>query len=263
MRGAECPHRRSRTSFSLSNSTTRAAALAAKNFASKQQLDESTAALHKAEAGLELAAADSTRRTRPDPTKEERAIADAKVALAEAAGADLEAKLAKTTLVAPTDGVIGLMVAELGEMIAPGQSVMTMTPGTNAGSPSRSERTVSTASPSGEAKIALRTARGPHRGARHGTAASRRIRGLARGPRGRRPRPQQLSPPRRPYRRGTGAGAGNDRVGGAQGRCFAIGHASSLVTLEAWRRIISGARHLRDECVRLPSAWRSPLDAAD
>ena len=43
------------------------------------------------------------------PTAEERAIAEAKVVYAEAALADIEAKLAKTTLVAPVDGVVSLL----------------------------------------------------------------------------------------------------------------------------------------------------------
>jgi multidrug resistance efflux pump len=62
------------------------------------------------------------------PTKEERAIADAQVAYAKAALADIEAKLAKATLVAPVDGVVTLLVAEPGEIVSPGQSVLTLAP---------------------------------------------------------------------------------------------------------------------------------------
>jgi HlyD family secretion protein len=103
----------------------RAAILASRQFASKQQLDESTAALGKAEANLALLKAIHAQSV-AGPTNEERAIAEAKVALADAAIADLEAQLAKTTLVAPVDGVVGLLVAELGEAISPGQPVMTL-----------------------------------------------------------------------------------------------------------------------------------------
>jgi len=46
--------------------------------------------------------------------------------LADAIIAVLEAKLAKTTLVARIDGVVGLLVAEPGEAISPGQPVMTL-----------------------------------------------------------------------------------------------------------------------------------------
>ena len=61
-----------------------------RDFASRQELDESTASLAKAQADLDLkqrpAAAASA-----GPTAEERALADARVALAEATVADLQA----------------------------------------------------------------------------------------------------------------------------------------------------------------------------
>ena len=117
-----------RTSFSLKQQYDRAAALAAKSFMSKQQLDENTASMHKAEAALDLARAIDAR-DKAGPTKEERESADANVLLAEAARADLEAQLDKTKLLAPVDGVVRLLVAQPGEIIAPGQSVMTMTTG--------------------------------------------------------------------------------------------------------------------------------------
>ena len=106
----------------------RANTLAAQSFASKQQLDESTTALSKAQASLDLARA-TYAQDQAGSTMQERAIAEAKVALGDASVADLEAKLAKTTLVAPTDGVVGLIVAELGEAISPGQAVMTLDAG--------------------------------------------------------------------------------------------------------------------------------------
>jgi HlyD family secretion protein len=103
----------------------RVAALAAKEFATKQKLDESTATLEKAQATLNLVEAVYAM-NRVGPTKEERAIAEAKVVLADATIANLQAKLAKTTIVSPVDGVVRLLVAELGEAISPGQSVMTL-----------------------------------------------------------------------------------------------------------------------------------------
>ena len=103
----------------------RAAALAERNFASKQQLDETAAALKKAEANLALLRAVHAR-DKAGPTAEERTTADTKVTLANATTRDLEAKLAKTRLVAPVDGVVGLLVAEPGEVISPGQSIMTL-----------------------------------------------------------------------------------------------------------------------------------------
>jgi HlyD family secretion protein len=107
---------------------TRSVTLAARDFASKQQLDESTTALGKAQASLDLARA-TYAQDQAGPTKEERIIASAQVVLADATVADLEAELAKMTLVAPADGVVGLIVAELGEAINPGQAVMTVDAG--------------------------------------------------------------------------------------------------------------------------------------
>ena len=105
----------------------RAAKLAAKDFASKQQLDESVQSLASAQASLSQVQA-AYAQSKTGPTKEERAIADAQVASAKAALANIEAKLAKATLVAPVDGVVTLLVAELGEIVSPGQSVLTLAP---------------------------------------------------------------------------------------------------------------------------------------
>ncbi|MGX5846660.1 HlyD family secretion protein [Mesorhizobium sp. PL10] len=103
----------------------RAAALAGKNFASNQQLDESTASLAKAKADLDLKRAEWAEAS-AGPTAEERAVADARVALAEATVAGLQARQDKTMLTAPVDGTIGIRVAEPGEIISPGKPVMTL-----------------------------------------------------------------------------------------------------------------------------------------
>ena len=103
----------------------RAAALAGKDFASKQQFDESTASLAKAQADLELKQAEAAEAS-AGPTAEERALADARVALAEATVAELQARLNKTVLMAPVDGTIGIRVAEPGEIIGPGKPVITL-----------------------------------------------------------------------------------------------------------------------------------------
>ena len=103
----------------------RASALAGKAFASKQTLDSSSASLAKAKADLDLKKAQAAEAA-AGPTAEERALADAQVAAAEATVADLQAKLDKTRLTAPTDGTIGIRVAEPGEIIGPGKPVMTL-----------------------------------------------------------------------------------------------------------------------------------------
>jgi HlyD family secretion protein len=100
-------------------------ALAARNFASRQELDETTASLAKAEADLALKRARHAAAV-AGPIAEERALADAKVALAEATVADLQARLDKTRLAAPVDGTIGVLVAELGEIIPVGKPVLTL-----------------------------------------------------------------------------------------------------------------------------------------
>jgi HlyD family secretion protein len=103
----------------------RAVALAAREFASKQTLDESNASLAKARADLDLKRAQLAA-AHAGPTAEERALADARVVLAEATVADLQAKLDKTRLMAPVDGVVGILVAEPGEIVPVGKPVLTL-----------------------------------------------------------------------------------------------------------------------------------------
>ena len=58
------------------------------------------------------------------PTKEERAIADAQVKAAASALAVLERRLDKTILRAPADGIVSVIVAEVGENIHAGQPML-------------------------------------------------------------------------------------------------------------------------------------------
>src|SRR5262249_57541214 len=55
---------------------------------------------------------------------EKRAIADAQVKAAASALAVLERRLEKTTLRAPADGVVTVIVAEIGEAVRVGQPVL-------------------------------------------------------------------------------------------------------------------------------------------
>jgi HlyD family secretion protein len=103
----------------------RAVALSARSFASHQALDESSASLAKATADLDLKRAQAAA-ARAGPTAEERALADSRVQLAEATAVDLETELAKTRIVAPVDGTVGVRVAEPGEIAAPGKPVLTL-----------------------------------------------------------------------------------------------------------------------------------------
>ena len=106
----------------------RTSALAARNFASRQELDDRTAALAKSEADLEFKRAQHAA-GKAGPTAEERALADARVALADAAVAELQAKLDKTRLVAPVDGVVGVIVGERGEIVPVGKPILTIDSG--------------------------------------------------------------------------------------------------------------------------------------
>jgi HlyD family secretion protein len=103
----------------------RAIALSARNFTSRQQLDESTASLAKAQADLDLKHAQAAAAS-AGPIAEERVLADAKVTLADAAVASLQAKHDKTKLTAPVEGIIGIRIAEPGEIMSPGKPVMTI-----------------------------------------------------------------------------------------------------------------------------------------
>ena len=104
------------------------ATLAAQDNASRQDLDEATAELGTARAGL-TAAKLRHAEAQVGPTKEERDAADAQVAAAEATAAVLERRLQKSTLAAPRDGIVRVIVAETGEAVRPGQPVLTLEAG--------------------------------------------------------------------------------------------------------------------------------------
>jgi HlyD family secretion protein len=102
---------------------TRASELARSDTASQQSLDQAQndvastlADVTEAEANHAAAVA--------GPTQEERAIADAQVEAAAAALAVLKRRLEKTTLHAPADGVVSVVVSEIGENIRAGQPVL-------------------------------------------------------------------------------------------------------------------------------------------
>lgn len=106
----------------------RAETLSSKSFLSQQKLEEATAALGKAQANLAVQRA-AHRRSLAGPTAQERANADAKVTLAEATVARIAAKLGKTTLAAPIDGGVRLIVGAPGEVVSAGQAILTLEAG--------------------------------------------------------------------------------------------------------------------------------------
>jgi HlyD family secretion protein len=119
---AEIAKAKSRLAYAESQ-LTRTATLARGDIASQQSLDQAqqdaaTARADVAEAEANHAAAEA------GPTREQRAIADAQVQAAASALAVLERRLDKTILRAPADGVVSVIVAEVGEAIRAGQPVL-------------------------------------------------------------------------------------------------------------------------------------------
>jgi len=102
---------------------TRTATLAQSNNASQQDLDQAENDVASARADIAEAQANHAAAV-AGPTREERAIADAQVQAAARAVAVLERHLDKTILRAPADGVVTVVVAEVGENIHPGQPVL-------------------------------------------------------------------------------------------------------------------------------------------
>ena len=102
---------------------TRTATLAQSDTASQQALDQATNDAAAAEADVAEAEANHAAAL-AGPTKEERAIADAEVKAAAAALAVLEQHLGKTVLRSPVDGIISVIVAEIGENVHAGQPVL-------------------------------------------------------------------------------------------------------------------------------------------
>jgi len=106
----------------------RTTALVAHDYASRQEMDDRAASLAKSEADLASKRAQHAAAS-AGPTVEERALADARVTLAEATVADLQAKVDKTRLVAPVDGTIGVIVVERGEIVPVGKPVLVLEAG--------------------------------------------------------------------------------------------------------------------------------------
>src|SRR5215469_14802472 len=102
---------------------TRTATLAQSNNASQQDLDQAENDVASARADIAEAQANHAAAV-AGPTREERAIADAQVKAAARAVAVLERHLDKTILRAPADGVVTVVVAEIGENVHAGEPVL-------------------------------------------------------------------------------------------------------------------------------------------
>jgi HlyD family secretion protein len=102
---------------------TRIATLAQSDNATQQALDQAENDVASARADVAQAEANHDAAV-AGPTREERAIADAQVKAAASAVAVLERRLDKTIMRAPADGVVTVIVAEVGENIRAGQPVL-------------------------------------------------------------------------------------------------------------------------------------------
>ena len=102
---------------------TRTTYLTGRDAATQQALDQATNDAASARADVAEAQANHDAAV-AGPTKEERAIADAQVKAAASALAVLERQLDKTILRAPADGVVSVIVGEVGENIHAGQPVL-------------------------------------------------------------------------------------------------------------------------------------------
>jgi len=95
------------------------------NFVSRQALDQ--AQMHVAAARADVAEATANYASaKVGPTREERAIADARVSAAAAQVSVLESRLRKTLLNAPAEGIVRVVAAEVGEAIRAGQTIITI-----------------------------------------------------------------------------------------------------------------------------------------
>jgi multidrug resistance efflux pump len=102
---------------------TRTASLVQSVTATQQDLDQAENDVAAARADVAEAQANHAAAV-AGPTREERAIADAQVKAGASALSVLERRLDKTILRAPADGVVTVIVAEIGENIHAGQPVL-------------------------------------------------------------------------------------------------------------------------------------------
>jgi multidrug resistance efflux pump len=103
----------------------RIAALASHGNAPLQDLDNARAALARAQDNVH-ASQSRYAEARRGPTAEDRQFADATVAAARASLEVLERRMDKLKLLSPVDGVVEVVVAELGEAEVPGRTVLTV-----------------------------------------------------------------------------------------------------------------------------------------
>jgi HlyD family secretion protein len=105
----------------------RANALAAKGFATPERVDQDNANLASTSATLALKEAAYAEAV-AGPTREERGIADARLIEARASAEVTAAQVRETSLTSPVDGAVKTVVGAVGEIVRPGQTVVTVVP---------------------------------------------------------------------------------------------------------------------------------------
>ena len=121
---AEIAKAKSRLAFA-EQQLTRVSTLARGDNAPQQSLDQAQNDAASARADVAEAEANHAE-AQAGPTRELRAIADAQVEAASSALRVLERRLEKTVLRAPSDGVVTVIVAEVGEAVRAGQPMLTI-----------------------------------------------------------------------------------------------------------------------------------------
>ena len=121
---AEIAKAKSRLAFA-EQQLTRVSTLARGDNAPQQSLDQAQNDAASARADVAEAEANHAQ-AQAGPTREQRAIADAQVEAASSALRVLERRLEKTVLRAPGDGVVTVIVAEVGEAVRAGQPMLTI-----------------------------------------------------------------------------------------------------------------------------------------
>jgi multidrug resistance efflux pump len=119
---AEIAKAKSRLAY-MDAQLTRTSTLARSDIASQQSLDQAKHDVASARADVAEAEANHAA-AKAGPTPEQLAIADAQVRAAASALTVLERRLDKTTLRAPADGIVSVIVAEIGENVHAGQPVL-------------------------------------------------------------------------------------------------------------------------------------------
>jgi hypothetical protein len=97
--------------------------LAARSDVSLQDRDVAEAEVVRGEADVAVAEARYAE-AKLGPTSEERALADATVTAAEATRDVIDARAAKMLLRAPAEGIVGILVPEIGEAVVPGEPIL-------------------------------------------------------------------------------------------------------------------------------------------